>query len=86
MRISGPNAAVATAPSGHLHAARRRNGSRPWRTGRAPHRWRHRWLIALQGLEDPTERRRQAFELGRCALDDLKIELIGGTLSQATPS
>jgi hypothetical protein len=31
----------------------------------------------LQGLEDPTERRRQAFELGRLALDELKIGLMG---------
>ena len=44
-------------------------------------------LIALQGLEDPTERRRQAVKRGRLALDaleELKIGLLGGTLSQAT--
>jgi Class II flagellar assembly regulator len=44
-------------------------------------------LIALQGLEDPTERRRQALKRGRFALDaldELKIGLLGGTLSQAT--
>ena len=44
-------------------------------------------LIALQGLEDPTERRRQALKRGRFALealDDLKIGLLGGTLSQST--
>jgi hypothetical protein len=44
-------------------------------------------LIALQGLEDPTERRRQAVRRGRVALDaldELKIGLLGGTLSQAT--
>ncbi len=46
-------------------------------------------LIALQGLEDPTERRRQALKRGRLALDaleELKIALLGGALSQATLS
>jgi hypothetical protein len=44
-------------------------------------------LIALQGLEDPTERRRQALKRGRTALDaldELKVGLLGGELSQAT--
>src|SRR5262245_36503544 len=44
-------------------------------------------LIALQGLEDPTERRRQALKRGRLALDaleELKLGLLGGTLSQTT--
>src|SRR5262249_17522853 len=46
-------------------------------------------LIALQGVEDPTERRRQALRRGRFALDaleELKIGLLGGTLSRATLS
>jgi Class II flagellar assembly regulator len=46
-------------------------------------------LIALQGLEDPTERRRQALKRGRLALDaleELKIGLLGGTLSQSSLS
>ena len=44
-------------------------------------------LIALQGLEDATERRKHAVKRGRVALDaldELKIGLLGGTLSQAT--
>jgi hypothetical protein len=44
-------------------------------------------LIALQGVEDPTERRRHALKRGRHALDaldELKIGLLGGTLSPAT--
>jgi hypothetical protein len=44
-------------------------------------------LIALQGLEDPVERRRHAVKRGRTALDaldELKIGLLGGTLSPAT--
>lgn len=44
-------------------------------------------LIALQGIEDPVERRRRAVKHGRRALDaldDLKIALLAGTLDQAT--
>jgi hypothetical protein len=44
-------------------------------------------LIALQGLEDPAERRRQALKRGRVALDaldELKIGLLGGELSPVT--
>jgi hypothetical protein len=43
-------------------------------------------LIALQGIGDPTERRRQAIKRGRLALDaldELKLGLLGGTLSPA---
>jgi hypothetical protein len=44
-------------------------------------------LIALQGVEDPAERRRRAVKGGRNALDvldELKIGLLGGTLDQST--
>jgi Class II flagellar assembly regulator len=44
-------------------------------------------LIALQGVEDPVERRRRAVKHGRRALDaldELKLGLLGGTLDQAT--
>jgi class II flagellar assembly regulator FliX len=44
-------------------------------------------LIALQGLEDATERRKRGVKRGRLALDaldELKIGLLGGTLSAAT--
>jgi hypothetical protein len=44
-------------------------------------------LIALQGVEDPGERRRRAVSRGRNALDaldDLKIGLLGGELESAT--
>lgn len=40
-------------------------------------------LIALQGIEDPTERRRRAVTRGRTALDaldELKLALLGGSL------
>jgi Class II flagellar assembly regulator len=44
-------------------------------------------LIALQGIEDPTERRRRAVKHGTRALDaldELKLGLLSGTLEQAT--
>ena len=44
-------------------------------------------LIALQGVEDPTARRKTAVKRGRLvldALDELKIGLLGGTLEPAT--
>lgn len=44
-------------------------------------------LIALQGEHDPTERRRRAVKRGRIALDaldELKAEVLAGTLGPAT--
>jgi hypothetical protein len=44
-------------------------------------------LIALQGIEDPLERRRRVVRHGRRALDaldELKLGLLAGTLDQAT--
>lgn len=44
-------------------------------------------LIALQGIEDPVERRRRAVKQGRRALDaldELKIGLLAGNLDQGT--
>jgi hypothetical protein len=44
-------------------------------------------LIALQGIEDPLERRRHAVKRGKVALDaldELKIGLLGGALSSTT--
>lgn len=44
-------------------------------------------LIALQGIEDATERRRHAVKRGRLALDaldELKVGLLGGDLTPAT--
>ena len=44
-------------------------------------------LIALQGVEDPTARRKHAVKRGRLALDaldELKIGLLGGGLAPAT--
>jgi hypothetical protein len=44
-------------------------------------------LIALQGQDDPAERRSRAVRRGRTALDaldELKIEVLGGTLGPST--
>ena len=44
-------------------------------------------LIALQGVDDATERRRHAVKRGRMALDaldELKVGLLGGDLTPAT--
>jgi hypothetical protein len=95
MRIHGANAnaAVATAPA--LRRARSAaftlsEGEETRRSG-APAAPRTIGsidaLIALQSLEDPTERRKRAVKHGRVALDaldELKIGLLGGTMTQAT--
>jgi hypothetical protein len=46
-------------------------------------------LIALQGVEDPLERRKRAVKRGRLALDaldELKMGLLGGAFTSATLS
>jgi hypothetical protein len=46
-------------------------------------------LLALQGIEDPTERRRRSVRRGRGALDvldDLKLGLLSGNLKASTVS
>jgi hypothetical protein len=95
MRISGPNGtALATAPT----VARRSAGGTftPAETG-APQAQSAAValrtlggidaLIALQGIEDPVERRRRAVKHGRRALDaldELKLGLLAGSLDQST--
>ena len=44
-------------------------------------------LLALQGQDDPAERRRRAVKRGRIALDaldELKVEVLAGTLGTST--
>ena len=44
-------------------------------------------LMALQGVEDPTERRRRSVKSGRTALDlldELKVGLLGGEMDPST--
>jgi hypothetical protein len=97
MRIYGPNGAVSVGTSGSS-SARRSSGagfslpdaeeSRPsTSTAPARHIGGIDALMALQGVEDPTERRRRAVKKGfraLDALDELKIGLLSGTLNPAT--
>jgi len=95
MRIEGPNRATAAAASG---SARRTSGG-TFSLGQteAPQAQSPAValrtvagidaLIALQGVEDPTERRKRAVKHGRRALDaldDLKLGLLAGTLDGST--
>jgi len=46
-------------------------------------------LLALQGIEDPTEKRKRSVQRGRGALDvldDLKLSLLCGNLKASTVS
>ncbi len=94
MRIYGPNGVALGAPAG---AARRAGGSgfalpdavsatetRPAAVPRAPAGIDA--LLAMQGVEDPVERRKRSVKRGRGALevlDELKIGLLGGGLDGA---
>ena len=95
MRIYGSNgtAAVATTPSGRRPAAEGFSLGQTDAARAAPSPSALRTvggidaLIALQGIEDATERRRHAVKRGRLALDaldELKIGLLGGDLAPAT--
>jgi Class II flagellar assembly regulator len=95
MRIYGPNgAALANAPSG---ARRAKSGTFTVGGQEAPHNAAAAGslraiatvdaLIALQGVEDPTERKKRAVTKGRSALDvldTLKLGLIDGSVDQST--
>ena len=94
MRIQGPNSATAAAPS----STARRSASGTFslategaaRPAAMPTGVRHIGgidaLLALQGVEEPGERRRKAVKRGRGALDALdalKLGLLSGTLDAA---
>jgi hypothetical protein len=95
MRIYGPNGA---AGPGHAGAARRTNStgfSLPDASSASESKSASAprgvagidALMALQGVEDPTERRKRAVRRGRSALDvldELKIGLLAGSLDQTT--
>jgi hypothetical protein len=95
MRVTGPNGtAIASAPA----AARRpAGGTFTLSEANAPQAQSAAValrtlggidaLIALQGVEDPVERRRRAVRHGTRALDalvELKLGLLAGTLDQTT--
>lgn len=91
MRITGPNGSSAAAAA----PAPRRTGASQFAvdqqdTARATSGGALRaiggidTLLALQGIDDPAERRRQGYKRGRSALDildELKVGMLGGTLS-----
>src|SRR5262249_19581732 len=89
MRITGPNAntAVASGPAarrtaeGTFSLAEGQGARAAGAAGALRSVGGIDALIALQGVEDPTERRRQALRRGRFALDaleELKIGLLAG--------
>ena len=91
MRIYGPNGtSVARAHRTRAVPARRRSRSNHTDAARPAAAARPSSgiggidaLLALQGLEDSTERRRRAVKRGRGALDaldDLKLALLAGSL------
>jgi len=97
MRVQGPNgtaiaspsapAAVRQPPSGTFAVSE--SGAAPAQTPAVALRTLGGIdaLIALQGIEDPVERRGRAVKHGRRALDaldELKLGLLSGSLDQAT--
>jgi Class II flagellar assembly regulator len=95
MRITGPNgAALANAPAGARRAA---NGKFTVEQQETPRNAAGTGslraistvdaLIALQGVENPTERKKRAVAKGRNALDvldTLKLGLLDGSVDQST--
>ena len=96
MRIYGPNGTTLGSPASQhaanqldrLLAAGRRRRARGAALGRSPEgRRQHRCAARLQGVEDPTERRKRSVARGRGALDvldELKIGLLSGNLDAST--
>ena len=98
MRVYGPNGAASAAVSAAPGAVRRTPGggfavadTNAPQTPSAAVALRTLGgidaLIALQGIEDPVERRRRAVSHGRRALDaldELKLGLLAGSLDQGT--
>jgi Class II flagellar assembly regulator len=95
MRVTGPNGTALVGPS--VTARRAAGGTFTLSEPNAPQAQSAAValrtlggidaLIALQGIEDPVERRRRAVRHGTRALDaldELKIGLLSGTLDQAT--
>ena len=95
MRIQGPNGTSLSSPA----SAARRSSSASFSLGEvgtpaetrsaAPPRAAGGIdaLLAMQGVEDPTERRKRSVARGRTALDvldDLKIGLLAGSFDSAT--
>lgn len=95
MRIYGPNGTTSAATSSAARRSSSSSFSLPTSTETSDSRPATApagvggidALLALQGVEDATERRRRAVKRGRDALDildDLKIGLLSGSLDPAT--
>ena len=95
MRIYGPNGAATGLPSGAVRRSSQGGfslsqtespaGTRP--TSAPKGIGNIDALLALQGVEDPLERRKRAVTRGRSALDvldDLKLGLLSGSLDTST--
>jgi Class II flagellar assembly regulator len=96
MRIYGPNGTTLGSPASHTRRTSSTGFSLP-ETPAAPDEPRSAAapkaagnidaLLALQGVEDPTERRKRSVARGRGALDvldELKIGLLSGNLDAST--
>jgi hypothetical protein len=96
MRIYGPNGTTLGSPASHTRRTSSTGFSLP-ETPSAPEETRSATapkaagnidaLLALQGVEDPTERRKRSVARGRGALDvldELKIGLLSGNLDAST--
>ncbi len=96
MRIYGPNGTTLGSPAGSTRRASSSGFSLPEapvapdepRSAAAPKAAGNiDALLAMQGVEDPTERRKRSVARGKGALDvldDLKIGLLSGNLDAAT--
>ena len=97
MRIYGPNGTSLGSPAGNIRRTSSTGFSLPEaattpesRAALAPKAAANiDALLAMQGVEDPTERRKRSVQRGRGALDvldDLKIGLLAGNLNASTVS
>ena len=97
MRVQGPNGTAISSASGPAAARQAPSGTFTVSDAGAPQAQTPAValrtlggidaLIALQGIEDPVERRSRAVKHGRRALDaldELKLGILSGTLDQAT--
>ena len=96
MRIYGPNGTTLGSPASNTRRTSSTGFSLP-ETPAVPEETRSATapkaagsidaLLAMQGVEDPTERRKRSVQRGRGALDvldDLKIGLLSGNLEAST--
>ena len=95
MRIYGPNGTSLGSPAGNIRRTSSTGFSLPEATSTPESRAAQApkaaanidALLAMQGIEDPTERRKRSVARGRGALDvldDLKLGLLSGSLDTAT--